>query len=693
MSVQAPAIDLNRESMGPDGWRRIGWLALGTGIFVLLAFLGRWTIVDHHALSMVWPAAGVSVLLLGMTPKRWWPVILGVVAFATYGVNVLDGTTHAQAIVFAVSNVVQATAAVLVLRALSPHLVGVGGDRRLDLLRDFMAVVLASVGASFLAAAVGSLGLAAADDSWVWEDFFVWWGRNIAGSVVATTVGMLVLGIAMRAERPTVIGDLESLARRSVRERGLEAALLGVLTLVVYVTVFDWYAALPVAFPLLVPTVWAGLRFLPLPVALHSLVVSVLVIVFTVVGEGPFASVGAWQEELLLAQVFILLVFCLGMLLSLSRSERIELTRTLTSERADSHDQAQMMSAVIESMTDGLTLVDGSGKVLMRNTAGASIAHAKSGSDTRVSQYVMTDTSGRELSHDELPQIRIFASEEDVITQDVVLRFVDRSPSRTLSISVRKLPGSDGGAPDRAVLVYHDVTADRAQRSALESFAGVVAHDLLGPLSVIDGWAEMLTVELELSEQLSREEAAPKLARIRAAASNMQQLIEDLLASSTSRSQELHATRVDLDSLARTVATERGEMTTGVPPRIEVDPLPAVHADEAMVRQLLNNLIGNAIKYVRPGDSPEIAVRARRMGDRVEVTVADHGIGIPAEERDDVFEAFHRAHGDDRYDGHGIGLAVCKDIVERHGGRIAALAPLDGVGIRMVFTLPAADRG
>jgi signal transduction histidine kinase len=199
----------------------------------------------------------------------------------------------------------------------------------------------------------------------------------------------------------------------------------------------------------------------------------------------------------------------------------------------------------------------------------------------------------------------------------------------------------------------------------------------------------MLTVELEVSEQLTSDAAAPKLARIRAAAGSMQQLIEDLLASSTSRSQELHATRVDLDSVARTVAAERGEMTTGGRPLIEVDTLPPVHADEAMVRQLLNNLIGNAVKYVRPGVTPEISVSARRLGDRIEVTVADRGIGIPAEARDQVFEAFHRAHEDDRYEGHGIGLAVCKDIVERHGGRISALAQPDGVGTRMVFTLPA----
>ena len=73
----------------------------------------------------------------------------------------------------------------------------------------------------------------------------------------------------------------------------------------------------------------------------------------------------------------------------------------------------------------------------------------------------------------------------------------------------------------------------------------------------------------------------------------------------------------------------------------------------------------------------------------MEVTVADEGIGIPAAERDQIFEAFHRAHATEEYDGHGIGLAVCKKIVERHGGRIAARPPLGANGTRIVFTLPA----
>ena len=123
---------------------------------------------------------------------------------------------------------------------------------------------------------------------------------------------------------------------------------------------------------------------------------------------------------------------------------------------------------------------------------------------------------------------------------------------------------------------------------------------------------------------------------------------------------------------------------------IEVAPLPEVYADGAMVRRLLDNLIGNAIKYVAPGEVARVTVTARVVDDMVEVTVADEGIGIPADQRDRVFEAFHRATGASEYDGHGIGLSVCKRIVERHGGRISAEPPLGERGARIVFTLPAA---
>ena len=105
----------------------------------------------------------------------------------------------------------------------------------------------------------------------------------------------------------------------------------------------------------------------------------------------------------------------------------------------------------------------------------------------------------------------------------------------------------NGNGLQQAVMIYHDVTTDRAQRSELESFAGVVAHDLLGPLSMVEGWAEMLAIDLTDNAVLAGPEASPKVDRIRAGAQGMRQLIQDLLESSTSRDQKLHSTVVDLD--------------------------------------------------------------------------------------------------------------------------------------------------
>ena len=121
--------------------------------------------------------------------------------------------------------------------------------------------------------------------------------------------------------------------------------------------------------------------------------------------------------------------------------------------------------------------------------------------------------------------------------------------------------------------------------------------------------------------------------------------------------------------------------------------MPAVHADAALVRQLLDNLIANAVKYVAPGRLPRVAVTgASRWAIGSRSPSPTRASASPRPSATTIFEAFHRAHDDEQYDGHGIGLAVCKKIVERHGGRIAARPPLDGVGTRIVFTLPARPR-
>jgi light-regulated signal transduction histidine kinase (bacteriophytochrome) len=118
-------------------------------------------------------------------------------------------------------------------------------------------------------------------------------------------------------------------------------------------------------------------------------------------------------------------------------------------------------------------------------------------------------------------------------------------------------------------------------------------------------------------------------------------------------------------------------------------PLFAATADAARLEQVFVNPVGNEVKYRRPGVPPQIAVSGRRLDTMVEIAVRDNGIGIEAEYFDRVFEMFRRLHTHDAYEGTGIGLAVVKKIVERHGGRVR-VESVPGEGSTFVFTLPAA---
>ena len=676
-------VEVDGSHGAPGGVQVVAWLVIGTVAYAGLGLLGRLTIPDGEVLSLVWPAAGVAMLMFGLTPPRWWWLTAVLVAAAAVPVNFFTGASASQAAVFAVSNVSQGVIAVLLLRALAPHLLGAGGRDPLERLQDFWAVLASCVVAALAGAVVGSVGRGLLGD-WTLGDGVVWWARNTAGSIALFTTGILALATWHRIRRPGGAAELGA----SLRARGTEMLLIVTVTLVLYLAFFvdPW---LPVAFPLLVPTVWVGLRFAPTSVALHSLAVSAAVVVFTLAGRGPFANLATWDQEVLVSQLFIGLVFCLGTLLALGRGERLELTSTLATAQQAAQSQAELMSTIIDSMHDGVSVINERGHVVLRNPAGAAMVQGHTTAPTHTGDYkfVMQRMDGRELSEQDFPWARAMAG-DDATDEDIVIVFDDGTPSRTFSVSARRLP-SNGNELQQAVVIYHDVTTDRAQRSELESFAGVVAHDLLGPLSMVEGWAEMLAGDLTDNGSLDGTDASPKVDRIRTGAEGMRRLIQDLLESSTSRDQKLQCAVIDLDSMARSVAEHRPEMTSSAAPYVEVAALPEVYADGAMVRRLLDNLIGNAIKYVAPGESARVTMTARSVDDMVEVTVADEGIGIPADQRERVFEAFHRATGAMEYDGYGIGLSVCRRIVERHGGRISAEPPLGERGARIVFSLPA----
>lgn len=668
----------------------VATLLTSVAAYLLMGLVGRAATFPDQALSLVWPAAGGAVLVLCLVPRRWWPVAGGLLALATFGFNFLTGVDALRSAVFVVPNVVQAFVGAVLLRWSVPALLVSGGRQPMVHLRDFLALVGACLVSSFAAVASGTVGLALVNGAWSPLDALLWWGRNSAGSLVVLTMAALFL-TALPA------GVLRADAAGTEQEdrapsRPWELLALVVCSVALYVVDFGYWSNLPLAFPLLVPTVWAGTRFGPRTVAVHSFGLAALVVGCTLTGVGPFAQTASWESQALVSQLFVGLLFGLGILLALGATERRVLHRGLAEARDTAANQATLLSTVIDAMHEGLTVIDQDGLVHLQNPSGEELLHQSLGQDGRVADSCaeLRSADGRVLQMEDLPFVRALHGEE-VVGDEVHVVVPDRPPARVLSVSAQRLPfATDAGVP-QAVVIYHDVTAQRAQRQALESFARVLAHDLKGPLSVVEGWTEMLVHRAEEAESVDSREVLDTLARVGSAAGGMRRLIQDLLESSTARDQQLRLADVDLRSLVDAVVDSHLDRAGAAQASVEVGELPDVHADQAMVRQLLDNLVGNALKYVRPGSRAEVVVRGRQVGDRVEVTVADRGIGIPAQDREAVFGAFHRGAGSDPFEGHGIGLSVCQAIVERHGGDIVARDRADGRGgTAFVLTLPAA---
>jgi signal transduction histidine kinase len=237
-----------------------------------------------------------------------------------------------------------------------------------------------------------------------------------------------------------------------------------------------------------------------------------------------------------------------------------------------------------------------------------------------------------------------------------------------------------------AVASRYDITALREREAELTAFAGIVAHDLRAPLAAIAGHIELLEQDLAAVDEL--DEFRYTLDRVRNSTDRMCRLIDDLLAYATARDAPLRLEPVDLGEVVDEVVYERtAHLKKDRAPLIEADPLPTVHADPAMIRQMMDNLIGNAIKYTRDSEPAQVRITADRLdGAWAEIQVSDRGIGIPSDQRTSIFESFSRAHRGQSYAGTGLGLAICRRVVDRHGGTIRVDDnPLGGARFHIVL--------
>jgi signal transduction histidine kinase len=240
---------------------------------------------------------------------------------------------------------------------------------------------------------------------------------------------------------------------------------------------------------------------------------------------------------------------------------------------------------------------------------------------------------------------------------------------------------------DRYALDLEQAVAARTEELArsnqeLDTFASVVAHDLRSPLLTISGYCQLLLEEFGDRFDAT---ATDYCSQITSGAARMNRLIEDLLEYSRAARCQRLLQPVPMDSVLVQVKANLEASIRECGARIEVRPLPVVQGDTTQLVQLFQNLIGNAVKFRRAQD-PWVRVTAVPNGALWRFAVEDNGIGIEEEYFNVIFQTFQRAQGR-RYPGSGIGLAVCKKIVDRHGGRIWLDSTL-GEGTTFYLTLP-----
>ncbi len=385
-------------------------------------------------------------------------------------------------------------------------------------------------------------------------------------------------------------------------------------------------------------------------------------------------KVGAFNRQRSSLLVFVGSQLGLAIQRTRLQEEIDQLLRRVEAERAT-------LDSLMRSLVDGLVLVDADGQVAYWNPSAE--RYLGLSADVALGQRleailahlctIMQDPA--EKLHDLRRALTDVASCPQV-------EFMVTSPApRTLQARFLPVEGRHGLG-----IVLRDVTAERQLDEMKSQLLSTVSHELRTPLASIKGFATTL-----LRDDVQWEPAAQRefLQIIDQEADRLSELIDNLLAMSRLEAGVLRMDlgRVELAPLISEVVAGMELRARGHTLAADVPAdLPEVWADDRRVRQVLHNLIDNALKYSSGG---EVVVRARHEGDAVQVSVCDQGMGIPSDQLTRIFERFYQVEGAGkrRAGGAGLGLSICKGIVEAHGGRIWAEST-PGLGSTFHFTLP-----
>jgi len=365
---------------------------------------------------------------------------------------------------------------------------------------------------------------------------------------------------------------------------------------------------------------------------------------------------------------------------------------TIRRHRLQTITAARAARQILETMADALFVIDAEGKVRVVNDAVRSMLG-----------YSDSDLLGRSIDslewydHDATISRTLGELWRRGPIRDQERTFRNRDDER-IDVSVSISPVSEGDEQRGAVIIARDIrerkradaelhmAMDRMRQSnrELEDFAYVASHDLQEPLRKIQAFGDLLESK---HKAVLPPQAVDYIDRMRSAARRMQVLISDLLMFSRITTKAQPFVPVELASIAQDVARDLEARTHESGGHIEIGALPTIDADPLQMRQLLQNLVANALKFHRPGVPSRVRIDAMVEHGTCSVSVADNGIGFDQKYAERIFTMFERLHGRGTYEGTGIGLAICRRIAERHGGTIVAHST-PGEGSTFVVTLP-----
>ena len=370
-------------------------------------------------------------------------------------------------------------------------------------------------------------------------------------------------------------------------------------------------------------------------------------------------------------------------LISTGRTEFVQrLVETKTREAAG---LARDLSTIVESAADGILGLDMDGRIRTANSAAA-----------RLLGRPAAELTGQPVTSVLGPALPLGVGDATSDRLDNAFARFKQANGRDFPAEFSCAPiAGDDGISQGQVIVFRDIS-EREQFIAelsraneeLERFAFAASHDLQEPLRLIANFNALL--ERRYGERLD-DDGRTFIRHSIEAATRMQALIADLLTygrveheAQSPRSRVALGPIIDdvLKNLENTLKTANGEVTVGTMP--EVSGIPS------QLSQVFQNLIGNALKYREPGTKPVIAVYCEDAGDDWKLAVCDNGIGIQPQYSETIFEPFKRLHGKHEFSGTGMGLAICRKIVESHDGVIWVDANPGG-GSCFLFTLPKAD--